>query len=596
MNVFLSTLYAVFDFFFPFKTVRVRPCDKPWIRPSLKLLINSRDRAFSLGQKAKYKRLCQETILHIKNLKARYFVEVSKSKDQRKIWRSIRCMSGESKSSKEASCLFSADELNDYFSSVFQLDHDTCSIKKCNDVMPDVVSVFEVHKLLSSLKRKACGSDGLPFWVFRNSSFSLAPTITFLFNWSLNISYVPSCLKKAIINPIPKIPKPTSVSHYRPISLLPILSKVFERLVLKRFILPRIQNRLNSHQFAYVPGKGSGTICALTLIYDRIVRFLDSPGAVRILSVDFSKAFDKLMHSSVIKSARYFNISDNIVSWIESFLTGRTQCVRISDVYSSWSPISSGVPQGSVLGPVLFCLVVDNFCCTSPNSFCVKYADDFNILHFVRNACDDNLQQEWNNVVSWSSAHFLPLNESKCSVLDIFTNKCLFCPDVFTNDGHPLQRVTNVRILGVIFSSDLKWNAHFDFVLSKISKRFYLLYSLVRSGCPQNLLLRAFYSYFRSVLLYGFPAFCNASEYLLKKFVRVEKRFQRISGAVPDKSILNAADLMCERLFNDILKHPNHALRTLFLSSNRSGRSHSTLRPPFARTKRFSESFIKFAK
>ena len=594
-ETFLYSLFAVFDFFFPLKTVRVRPCDKPWVRPSLKILIDARDRAYSLGQLLKYRRLRKETIHHIKCLKSRYFTEVSHGGDQRKIWRSIRSFSGESRST-HCSQNFSPEELNDYFSSVFQVDTEQCPDLKCNDSLPESVSVFEVHDLLSSLKRKACGPDGLPFWVFHGSSFSLAPVITFLFNWSLNASYFPVCLKRAIINPIPKIPKPSCVSDYRPISLLPILSKVMEKLVLRRFVLPCVQSLMNPCQFAYVPKHGSGTVCALTLIYDRITRFLDSPGAVRMLCIDFSKAFDKLLHSSILKSAQNFNIAPSILLWIQSFLTDRTQCVRIADTFSSWSSISSGVPQGSVLGPILFCMVVDGFRCMKPNSFCVKYADDFNILHFIRRDCEDNLQEEWNYVCQWSASHCLPVNEAKCSVMNIVTKKSIYCCDVFTSNHVPLPKISNVKILGVLFSSDLKWNVHFDYVIKKLSKRFYLIHNLMRSGCPTDLLLRAFYAYFRSVMLYGYPAFCNASDYLIKKFERVENRFKRLSAVTPDVPFQAAATKMCERLFNSILKHPDHELRSLFRPCARAGRSACVLRPPFARTKRFGDSFVKFAR
>ena len=171
--------------------------------------------------------------------------------------------------------------------------------------------------------------------------------------------------------PIPKISRGVGVADYRPISLLPILSKVLERLVSKHFILPFIHKYLSNPQFAYISVPGTGACCSLSLTYDRILNFLDTPSAVRILSIDFSKAFDKILHSSILKSASHFSIPKNIVHWIHSFCPSRSQCVRVNSVYSLWSHIRSGVSQSSVLGPLLFLMVVDELPCVSMNSMCI---------------------------------------------------------------------------------------------------------------------------------------------------------------------------------------------------------------------------------
>ena len=281
---------------------------------------------------------------------------------------------------------------------------------------------------------------------------------------------------------------------------------------------------------------------------------------------------------------------------ISSFLCDRFLCVRVGDELSSWSKVSSGVPQGSVLGPILFCMVIDDFACVCSNSFCVKYADDVSILHFVRKSCDDNLQAEWNNVIDWSSTNCLPINMSKSCVMDIVTKKEISLTCVTDSDGNALKNVSDVTILGVRFSSDLKWNLHFDCVLKKVSKRWYIIYNLVRSGSPPNLLVRAYFAFIRSILLYSFPTLCNASGYLLEKFKRVERRFVRIANVAPQKSVLTAAESTCIRLFQTIDANPSHPLRMMFCEREKTPRNLLTLKPPFARTKRYSTSFVKFAR
>ena len=576
-------------------TVRLKPIDKPWVRPSLKILINARDRAFSSGQAAKYLRLRKEVLTHIKWLKAKYFAEISTTKDQRKIWKAIRSLSGGDVPSTDSSSRPSPEEFNSYFSSVFQTEQQRPPLPP----MPNAshaFSVSQVNRLLSTLKRKSCGPDSLPYWIFRNSSLSLSPVITYLFNWSIRLAHVPLCLKKAIVTPIPKISRPTNVCDFRPISLLPILSKILEKLVLKHLILSFICERLKSLQFAYILGAGSGTTSSLILLFDRILSFLESSGAVRILSVDFSKAFDKVLHSSIITSAVNLGVPAHTIAWISSFLKDRTQCVRVGEDFSSWSIISSGVPQGSVLGPVLFCMVIDDFTCACSNSLCVKYADDVSILHFVRKSSDDNLQTEWNNVVDWSRTKRLPINMSKSCVMDITTSKAISLSPVTLSDGELLKRASDVSILGVRFSSDLKWNLHFDSAVKKASKRIYIMYNLVRSGCPPHLLIRAYFAFIRSVLLYGFPTFCNAPSYLLYKFVKIEKRIVRLIKVVPDQNILSAAEALCARFFRTIEATPSHPLRIMFCKREKTPRNPSTLKPPLARRKRYCNSFIKFAR
>ena len=130
-----------------------------------------------------------------------------------------------------------------------------------------------------------------------------------------------------------------------------------------------------------------------------ILKHLDSPGAVRVLSTDFKKAFDKLPHSSVLSSSRSFNIDSHFLRLILGFLSDRWQRVLLRDDVSEWVKIPSGVLQGSVLGPFLFCLVIDSLSPSCSNTKVIKYADDVLFLHFVRQNADDNLQQEWDSIL-----------------------------------------------------------------------------------------------------------------------------------------------------------------------------------------------------
>ena len=160
------------------------------------------------------------------------------------------------------------------------------------------------------------------------------------------------------------------------------------------------------------------------------------------------------------------------------------------------------VPQGSVLGPILFSIVIDSLSCVHANSFCMKYADDITFLHFVRDLREEKLQVEWDNVCHWSEVNSQPINFSKSCIMDIVTKQGLSLSEIRDSVGNALRNVTEVSILGVIVCDDLKWNTHFNSIVKKASRRICSMYNLIRSGCPPKLLFRAYVAYIRSLLLY----------------------------------------------------------------------------------------------
>ena len=171
---------------------------------------------------------------------------------------------------------------------------------------------------------------------------------------------------------------------------------------------------MNTNQFAYFPGVGKGTICAVTLVYHHILKFLDcQSGSVRILAADFSKAFDILPFSSIVTSLIHFHLPREAVKLIKDFLCDRQQRVSFDDCVSRWAPITSGVPQGRVLGPFLFGLVIDSLSPLCSNSSMIKYADHVTIVRCIGNISEDFLQLEWDNLVDWSNSVGLVLNFRK---------------------------------------------------------------------------------------------------------------------------------------------------------------------------------------
>ena len=387
------------------------------------------------------------------------------------------------------------------------------------------------------------------------------------------------------------------MSDFRPISLTPILCKILERLVVKRWILPKLGTKVDLSQFAYIPRNGSGATSAPTLMQHKILKFLDvSSGCVRILSIDFAKAFDKVSHCGILRAVERFGLPREAVFWIASFLSERYQRVCVGNHVSRWHCVPSGVPQGSVIGPLLFCLFVADLSSICDNSVTFKYADDVTIVHFVRKNCDDRLQEELNNVLTWSSSRHLPVNESKCCVLDIITSKTFQPTPVLDLQGRVIPQVSQLRLLGVTLCHDLKWNIHVESILNKSCKRIYLIRNLKRSGCPVSELLRVYNTMIRSMILYAYPSFCNLSGYLQEKLLNFERRIFRIIGEKNSETILEAGDQFCKRLFQKVELSCDHPLRECFkLRQNFRTRSSTQLLPCSSKTVRLSKSFIRFS-
>lgn len=528
-----------------------------------------------------------------------YFKDALNSNDPKRLWKCLRVLSRNDNKSAE-NLNFSANEFGEHFASNFQIPcHQLETLVESPSCAFDPVEFHEVRLQLKKLTKPSIGPDGIPTWIYRVFADFLAPAVTLLLNWSLNDGVMPACLKLANVLPIPKKTNPKQLSDFRPISILPAISKVFERIISRNFILPVVKDRVDQSQFGFIPRPGSGTLCALVFAQNKILRFLDSSGAVRILSVDLSKAFDKLPHTVILKSCNHFQIPNFIIKWINSFLSQRFQRVFCNDSYSPWCSVLSGVPQGSVLGPLLFVLAVDNFSCVHENTSVIKYADDFLFLHYIRQSSDDRLQSEWKNLVDWFSAISLPINYSKCLVMDVITMSGLSTTPIhITNDCY-LKQVNSFSYLGVTLSCDMKWNKHFQYIVSKASRRIFLVRNLRRSGCDPKTIWNCYLACIRSVLLYAFPSFCNAPQYLLDDFLRVERRVRRIIGTddFDRESVLIGANKICKKLFLSIVRNNHHPLREMFIErQSRATRSSAVFYAPRFKTTRLGNSFIKFCK
>jgi len=307
--------------------------------------------------------------------------------------------------------------------------------------------------------------------------------------------------KKSFVIPIFKSGRRSDITCYRAIAILSTIPKLFESLVKSRIEF-HIKNKLSSRQHGFT--KGKSTITNLMVFSSEVFDTVGSCGQVDVVYTDFSKAFDRLDHKILIQKLYDFGADFIPINWIASYLSTRQQCVRVAQACSYVFDLPSGVPQGSHLGPLLFTIFINDVIQCFKFSKCLMYADDLKIYACINSMIDtERLQDELDIFCSWSLRNKLPLNTDKCKVISFCKSRlsCVEAPYVLLDTQ--ISRVSNIRDLGVIFSSNLSFNKHMDYI---ISKGYSLLGFIKRNGreFSDPFTLKSLYvTYVRSVLEYA---------------------------------------------------------------------------------------------
>ena len=339
----------------------------------------------------------------------------------------------------------------------------------------------------------------------------------------------PTVLKNSDICPIPKSGK-ISIGNLRPISLVSIPSKTIEHFVLKS-VKSIIIDKVDRSQFGYIPY--SSTTCALISIHDFITNCLDDINiqSVLLITFDFSKAFDSVSHNGIIDCLYSMDFPIDFIEFTKHYLCNRSQRVVLNGFKSDYLSITCGVPQGSVLGPFYFLLYIASLLPIHNSTHCVKYADDSTFMcPIFKNdihASISVVKSEIDNVISWSTRHKLSLNLSKTNII-VFNKHmynatpidyCTYLPDI--------RIVDSLKILGVIFSSNLSWSQHFNSVISRVAKRLHLL-RVLRPLISHSDLHKIFNSSICSVIEYAAPLFCIPSSVICNTLDSFYKRCTKI--------------------------------------------------------------------
>lgn len=373
--------------------------------------------------------------------------------------------------------------------------------------------------------KKGSGTDGIPPLLLKKCAAELVIPITLLFNRSLSERTFPSAWKIATIVPIHKSGNVNQVENYRGVSILCCLSKVFEKLmhnVLYTVAAPLISE--NQHGFM----KRRSTSTNLMCYVPSLINEMEAGRQVDAVYVDFAKAFDTVPHILIIEKLKRIGYPDWLSEWVFSYLTGRSAHVVVNSARSRQLYITSGVPQGSVLGPLLFNIFINDLCLLL-SSFKLSFADDLKFYRVICSPADcDALQEDINALLVWCSDNGMRVNYAKCKVIS-FTRANNPVRHQYSIESANLERVTSICDLGVTLDAMLRFNEHVRITTAKAFSVLGLIRRHASEFTDIYALKTLYCSLVRSILEYAAPVWSPYYAAPTLSIERVQKKFIRFA-------------------------------------------------------------------
>jgi hypothetical protein len=625
-----SSVSDLLDLHLPIKSIRVRGPSKPWLTKDLLRLISIKNRFYrkvyqsalpaSANQVKHYNKFKNYVINQIRLMKKAYYSE-KVSESSQSFFKCLRSLTGKQQTSAQINNLKHngttattesqiAHAMNQFFTDIpdrlnppdYLAAHDSSTLSD-SDLMTftHVTSDMVLKQILSLKSKKRGGLGEIPAFVYQSIADLVALPISMLINESLDTNIFPDCLKIALVTPIYKKGDQSDPSNYRPISSLPILSKLFE-MNIKNQLMDFLENHslLCSRQFGY--RKHHSTEQLLQSLLQQWRTSLDKKQATYIstLSLDVKKAFDSVNHQLLVTKLQKFSLSSAAIELIKSYLSNRFQVMKIGTTKSSQLPITCGVPQGSILGPVLFLLTVDDLLRLFPTSF--AYADD--TLIFTEGSTPEQSVENCNylmaRVAEWYRNNLLRLNYSKTQYC-IFSNRKVNNTYSINIDQSKIDSKDTLTLLGVTLDSGLTFGAQIDKLTSKVnslihlSSKFKRFLNIEQATSLYTAIVRPSLEYCSSLLLNITLKLSNKLEYIQNRAIRVILSAPRKFSVSLGRLLINLPTLSSRRkyLFTNFvhykltkLKASKHLL--LMVDSCKSHRislrtRHSFIKP-FSRT------------
>jgi Reverse transcriptase (RNA-dependent DNA polymerase) len=483
ISIFNSSISNLFDIHVRTKKVIPKNYVNPWFNRLIETAIRERDICYAVWKtrkttedKTRLDNVRKNVVRLVKNAKRSYYARLlNPSLPSKILWKNLKSIGVTENQHDSGPIIFSPDQLNNFYCSSPVVDTPGTNLEQqsaeCNQFSFQTVSLSVVKCAVRSIGSEAVGLDNIYLkFIKLFLSYILSP-LTNILNTSISSKLFPNDWKTSKIIPVPKMKDPSILKDYRPISILPVLSKALE-IVMRDQMISFCEEKGLLTPFQSGFRSGHSTTTALLKITDDILMDLDRKLLTILVLLDFSKAFDTVNHDLLLRKLKsFYFFSESAINFIRSYLSDRTQAVFANGSLSNFLPVTQGVPQGSVLGPLLFSLFINDIIKSIFFSQYHIYADDVQIYlsgpitEIVEIV--DKINSDLKNIANWSSENGLSLNSLKTQAMIIAKEIPVSLPPVKVVDDI-IPYSSKVKNLGIIMNSDLTWGDQVSSVVSGV--------------------------------------------------------------------------------------------------------------------------------
>lgn len=521
----------------------------------------TKKRPFNTKLKDRYKMYCNTLNRLLKTAKRRFYENKidQAGNDVKQKWKIINNFLNNNAKHSPVTKLISSDvEYNDPFDIANIFNEQFCGSQHHTprtdpqplQRLPQSFFLFpttpdEIIAIINNIKVTSAGLDHIYPSSVKLISHAIGTPFSHVINLMFSTGVFPQQLKKAKVIPVFKKGNRECAANYRPISILPFFSKVVEKCFVNRLMkyLSKF-NILSPQQYGF--RAGLSTDCAVLSFTDKIKTAIDSGCYAGALFVDLSKAFDSINHSILLAKLEAIGVVGPALTFISSYLSNRKQAVFISNVISSFKTTNKGVPQGSILGPILFLIYINDLpaCLTSCEPF--LYADDTTILSCSTSVVSvtSNLSNDFNNILLWCRNNCLHINATKTTFMVFHSHqKPLTCNPVILTNNHSIPMVNQCSFLGVVLDTHLKYTDHIAHVKRKAAFGIRILLK-ARPFFKTHTLISLYFAFVHSHFLYCAASWGNTYPTHLIPLQHLQNQAIRIITFSPYRT--NASLLLTE--------------------------------------------------